>query len=121
MFVVFEPAVLQVMVKAGNHAGRTTVRQRLSAAFPQKLNDMRDELLDHVAARAAQDPALNDETARAALRTAAECSLGALSVGCFPNGDQEILFPLIDGQLSSENIAHRRVRWPAGSRVPKPW
>ncbi|MCX5103954.1 Imm49 family immunity protein [Streptomyces sp. NBC_00439] len=70
---------------------------------------MRDELLDHVAARAAQDPALNDETARAALRTAAECSLGALSVGCFPNGDEEILFPLIDEQLSSENIAFNDV------------
>ncbi|WP_406518164.1 hypothetical protein [Streptomyces sp. NBC_00826] len=56
-----------------------------------------------------QDPALNDETARAALRKAAECSLGALSVGCFPNGDQEIVFPLIDEQLSSENIAFNDV------------
>lgn len=65
--------------------------------------------LDHVAARTVQDPALNDETARAALRKAAECSLGALSVGCFPNGDQEIVFPLIDEQLSSENIAFNDV------------
>ncbi|WP_311203070.1 hypothetical protein [Streptomyces atratus] len=65
--------------------------------------------LDHVAARTAQNPALDDETARAALRTAAECSLGALSVGCFPNGDQEIGFPLIDEQLSSENIAFNDV------------
>ncbi|MFD8221109.1 hypothetical protein ACFV2U_47535 [Streptomyces sp. NPDC059697] len=39
------------------------------------------------------------------LRTAAECSLGALSVGCFPDGDQEINFPLIGETLSSEDIA----------------
>lgn len=88
--------------------GRTRGRwhwMRYDDPSPEKMIEMRDELLDHVAAHAAQDPALSDETARAALRTAAECSLGALSVGCFPNGDQEIDFPLIDEQLSSEYIA----------------
>ncbi|QIY76158.1 immunity 49 family protein [Streptomyces sp. RLB1-33] len=71
---------------------------------PQKLQEMHDELLDHIAARTVEDPAL-DESSRTALRTAAECSLGALSVGCFPDGDQEINFPLISETLSSEDIA----------------
>ncbi|MER5532621.1 hypothetical protein [Streptomyces mirabilis] len=39
------------------------------------------------------------------MRTAAECSLEALSDGCFPDGDQEICFPLIGETLSSEDIA----------------
>ncbi len=65
---------------------------------------MHDELLDHIAARTVEDPAF-DESSRTALRTAAECSLGALSVGCFPDGDQEIHFPLIGETLSSEDIA----------------
>ncbi|WP_217242186.1 immunity 49 family protein [Streptomyces sp. AC555_RSS877] len=75
---------------------------------PEKLQEMRDELLDYVAARTMAGPAL-EESSRAALRTAAECSLGVLSVGCFPNGDQEILFPLIDEHLSSESIAFEDV------------
>ncbi|MGX5181646.1 immunity 49 family protein [Streptomyces avermitilis] len=70
----------------------------------EKLQEMRDELLDHIAARTVEDPAL-DESSRAALRTAAECSLGVLSVGCFPDGDQEIVFPLIGERLGSEDIA----------------
>ncbi|WP_058041219.1 immunity 49 family protein [Streptomyces roseifaciens] len=73
---------------------------------PEALCEMRDDLLDHVAARAVKDPAL-DESSRMALRTAAECSLGALSLGCFPNGDQEIVFPLIGEELNSENIAFK--------------
>ncbi|MEE1769068.1 hypothetical protein PUR34_13125 [Streptomyces sp. JV185] len=95
-----------------NITGRARRRwhwMRYDDPSPEKLDEMREELLDHVAARAAQDPALTDETARAALWTAAECSLGVLSVGCFPNGDQEIVFPLIDEQLSSENIAFNDV------------
>jgi hypothetical protein len=71
---------------------------------PEKLQEMHDELLDHIAARTVEDPAF-DESSRTALRTAAECSLGALSVGCFPDGDQEINFPLIGETLSSEDIA----------------
>lgn len=70
----------------------------------EKLQEMRDELVGHIAARTVEDPAL-DESSRTALRTAAECSLGALSVGCFPDGDQEIHFPLIGETLSSEDIA----------------
>ncbi|MEU1674736.1 immunity 49 family protein [Streptomyces roseifaciens] len=64
------------------------------------LREMREELLDHVAARTTKDPAL-DEPLRKALLTAAECSLAMLSVGCFPDGDQEIRLPLIDENLTS--------------------
>lgn len=88
--------------------GRTRRRwhwMRYDDPSPEKIKEMQDELLDHVAACATKDPDLNDETALAALRTAAECSLGVLSIGCFPDGDQEIAFPLIDEQLSSEDIA----------------
>ncbi|MEV4742519.1 immunity 49 family protein [Streptomyces sp. NPDC049555] len=67
------------------------------------LREMHDDLLDHVAARTTENPAL-DERSRAALLTAAECSLGILSVGCFPDGDQEIPLPFIDEKLTSEEI-----------------
>ncbi len=75
---------------------------------PEKLREMHDELLDHVAARTVEAPAF-DESSRTAMRTAAECSLGVLSVGCFPDGDQEIVFPLIGESLSSENVAFGEV------------
>ncbi|MCF3132256.1 immunity 49 family protein [Streptomyces olivochromogenes] len=72
---------------------------------PEKMKEMCDELLEHVAARTVEDPDLQDQVVGTVLRTAAECSLGVLSVGCFPDGDQEILFPLIGEQLTSETIA----------------
>ncbi|MGK5631590.1 immunity 49 family protein [Streptomyces sp. URMC 123] len=73
---------------------------------PKKIQEMGDDLLDHVAARTLTDPDLDlDETSHIVLRTAAECSLGVLSIGCFPDGDQEILFPLIGEGLSSEDTA----------------
>ncbi|MFQ6197079.1 immunity 49 family protein [Streptomyces sp. NPDC000405] len=71
---------------------------------PEKIREMGEELLEHVAARTVADPGL-DEAAHTALRTAAECAMGALSIGCFPDGDQEILFPLIGERLSSEDTA----------------
>ncbi|GHF69161.1 hypothetical protein GCM10010218_58170 [Streptomyces mashuensis] len=67
------------------------------------LREMHDDLLDHVAARTTENPAL-DEQSRTALLTAAECSLGILSVGCFPDGDQEISLPLVDEKLTTEEI-----------------
>ncbi|MGW1755386.1 immunity 49 family protein [Streptomyces mirabilis] len=88
-------------------SGRTRRRwhwMRYDDPSPEKLQEMHDELLDYIAARTVEDPAL-DESSRTVLRTAAECSLGALSVGCFPDGDQEIHFPLIGETLSSEDIA----------------
>ncbi|MFD3326578.1 immunity 49 family protein [Streptomyces sp. NPDC058701] len=72
------------------------------------LAEMRDELLDHAAARIASDPSL-DTPLRQVLHTAAECSLGLLSLGCFPNGDQEIPLPLVGEQLSSEDKAFQEV------------
>lgn len=74
----------------------------------KEMLEMRDELLDHVAARTLEDRPL-DEESRTALRTAAESSLGVLSVGCYPNGDQEILFPLIGQRLSSEDLEFRYI------------
>ncbi|MFF9819208.1 immunity 49 family protein [Streptomyces sp. NPDC014006] len=77
---------------------------RYGDASPLRLREMGDELVEHVAARTVREPLL-DETSRAALRTAAECALGALSIGCFPDGDQEVFFPLIDEELTSEDVA----------------
>ncbi|WP_197973269.1 immunity 49 family protein [Streptomyces gossypiisoli] len=68
----------------------------------EELQAMRDDLLDHVAARTVTDPQLSTAPSRVVLRTAAECSLGFLDLGCHPNGDQEIFFPLIDESISSE-------------------
>ncbi|GAA2775776.1 hypothetical protein GCM10010521_62920 [Streptomyces rameus] len=71
-------------------------------ASSQELREMATELLDHVAARTVRARAL-DDASRLALRTAAECALGALSIGCFPDGDQEVALPLIGERLSSED------------------
>ncbi|PJN01437.1 hypothetical protein CG740_19830 [Streptomyces sp. CB01201] len=68
------------------------------------LQAMRDELLDHVGAVTLQDPALESAPGRLALRTAAECSLGVLALGTFPSGDFEVLFPLVEKELSSEDF-----------------
>ncbi|MFC3996501.1 immunity 49 family protein [Nocardiopsis sediminis] len=70
----------------------------------KKLRGMRDELLDHVAARAPEEPAL-DSASRTVLRTAAECSRGLLDLGCWPNGDQEIVFALVRERISSDDKA----------------
>ncbi|MFF3286332.1 immunity 49 family protein [Streptomyces sp. NPDC003023] len=79
-------------------------RMRYDDPSSENLQEMRDELLDHVAARTVEAPEL-DKSSHSALLTAAECSLGVLSVGCFPDGDQEIVFPLIGEKLSSDDIA----------------
>lgn len=73
-----------------------------------RLRDMADELLDHVAARALTEPGL-DEATRRALVTAAECSLGVMSLGCYPDGDQEITFTLVREELTSEEMAFQDV------------
>ncbi|MFJ9855135.1 immunity 49 family protein [Streptomyces sp. NPDC101150] len=69
----------------------------------ERLRGMRDELLDHVAARTVAGAETGTASTRVVLRTAAECALGLLSLGCCPNGDQEISFALINEKLSSEN------------------
>ncbi|MCX4803902.1 immunity 49 family protein [Streptomyces sp. NBC_01214] len=62
------------------------------------------ELLDHVGALTLQDPQLEGAQGRLALRTAAECALGALTLGTCPGGDYEVFFPLIGEELSSEDF-----------------
>ncbi|WNF30433.1 Imm49 family immunity protein [Streptomyces sp. C11-1] len=84
---------------------------------PRRMAEAADELLDHVAARTAQGAAL-DDVARSALRTAAECRLGELSVGCYPDGDQEIFFPLIGEKLSTEDISFSAAFGHAGAQAP---
>ncbi|MFI2764498.1 immunity 49 family protein [Streptomyces echinatus] len=88
-------------------AGRARRRwhgMRYGDPSPRQLQQLGDELVDHVAARTVRAPAL-DEASRVALETAAHCALGALSIGCFPNGDQEVVLPLVGERLSSEDIA----------------
>ncbi|MEU8927497.1 immunity 49 family protein [Kitasatospora sp. NPDC048545] len=65
---------------------------------------MGEELLDHLGALTLEDPALAGADARAALWTAAECSLGVLQLGCFPRGDFTVPFPYIGETLDSEDI-----------------
>ncbi|MYW15646.1 hypothetical protein GT039_08590 [Streptomyces sp. SID2955] len=82
-------------------------RLRHDGCGPRQLDESAVELFDHVAARTVRAPAL-DEAARLALRTAAECALGVLSISCFPDGDQEVILPLIGERLSSEDGAFGR-------------
>ncbi|MFD4740774.1 immunity 49 family protein [Streptomyces virginiae] len=69
------------------------------------IQETGDELLDHVGALTLQDPQLDGEPGRLALRTAAECALGVLTLGTCPDGDFEVFFPLVDEELSSEDFA----------------
>lgn len=78
---------------------------RYGALSLKSLQETCDELLDHVAARALADPTLSTVPSRIVLRTAAECALGVLSLGAFPNGDFEVPFPLINETLSSEDCS----------------
>ncbi|NBE55519.1 immunity 49 family protein [Streptomyces boluensis] len=71
------------------------------------LEEMRDELLDHAAASLREGP-LTGHT-REVLHTAAECAHGLLSLGCFPEGDQLIPFPLVGEAISSETMDFRWV------------
>ncbi|MFB7615087.1 immunity 49 family protein [Kitasatospora sp. NPDC056181] len=71
----------------------------------KRMRETGAELLDHAAACTLEDPALDAAPARLALRTAAECSLGVLSLGAFPDGDFEVVLPLVDQRLSSEDFA----------------
>lgn len=72
---------------------------------PERMLALRDELLDHVAARTVERPVQEEAPSGLVLRTAAEMALGALSVGCFPDGDQEILFPLIDEKFTNDDVS----------------
>ncbi|MFD4538853.1 immunity 49 family protein [Streptomyces bauhiniae] len=65
------------------------------------IRALADELLDHVAARTVTEPEL-DAVAGTVAVTAAECAHGVLSVTCFPDGDQEIRFPLVGERISTD-------------------
>lgn len=69
----------------------------------EELQAMRDDLLDHIAARTVAGPESGTAPSRIVLRTAAECALGLISLGCYPNGDQEICFTLVGEKISSED------------------
>ncbi|MBV7243270.1 Imm49 family immunity protein [Streptomyces sp. MW-W600-10] len=100
--------------------GRTAGRwhgMRYDDPAPRRMRELAGELLDHVAARTGRGAALDDVT-RSALRTAAECHLGEMSVGCFPDGDQEIPFPLIGEQLSTEDMSFGAAIGHAGAAAP---
>lgn len=68
------------------------------------IQETGDELLDHVGALTLRDPQLEGAPGRLALRTAAECALGVLTLGTCPDGDFEVFFPLVDEELSSEDF-----------------
>ncbi|MEU9045041.1 MULTISPECIES: immunity 49 family protein [unclassified Kitasatospora] len=71
----------------------------------KSVRAMGAELLDHLGALTLEDPALAGADARAALRTAAECALGVLQLGCFPRGDFQVPFPYIGETLDSDDIS----------------
>ncbi|MFJ7049146.1 immunity 49 family protein [Streptomyces sp. NPDC101112] len=101
---VAEDGVARALDDIAGRTGRRCGMLRYDDASPERLGELRDELLDHIAARRVAGLA-PDESSRAALRTAAECSLGILSTGCFPKGDQEIFIPLVGETLSSDDTA----------------
>lgn len=68
----------------------------------ERLRQMRDELLDYVAACTVAAPKPRSAPSSIVLRTAAECAMGLLNLGCYPNGDQEIHLTLVGEKVSSE-------------------
>ncbi|MFG2332368.1 immunity 49 family protein [Streptomyces sp. NPDC048604] len=105
---VGEERIAQALEDIEGRAWSRWHRMHYDHVSPQKLRELGDELLDHVAARLLKEGAL-DDTARSALLTAAECSLGVLSIDCWPNGDQEIPFPMGGEPLTSEDISFQDV------------
>ncbi|WTF49933.1 immunity 49 family protein [Streptomyces sp. NBC_01604] len=74
------------------------------------LRELGEELTDHIAACTVPDPALRTPDSRGALITAAECAMGVLSLGCFPDGDFSVPLPLVTETLTSE-VLHYEERW----------
>jgi hypothetical protein len=93
------------------------------AEYPMRemLSELGNELLDHVAARSVQDPDLNDERTRLALTTAAEGLFGVLELGCCPNGDWEIPFPLTCTRFSSEEKDFDEMRDATDTVTARTW
>ncbi|MGC4985340.1 immunity 49 family protein [Streptomyces sp. DT193] len=93
------------------------------AEYPMRemLSELGDELLDHVAARSVKDPNLEDERTRLALTTAAECLFGVLELGCCPQGDWEISFPLTGTRFSSEEKDFDEMRDATDTVTARTW
>jgi hypothetical protein len=106
---VSEQRIEQALEDIGQRAHHRWHTMQYDCYSDEELQAMRDDLLDHVAAGTVTDPQLSNDPSRVVLRTAAECSLGFLELGCYPNGDQEILFPLVGESISSEDIAFEAV------------
>ncbi|MFF8387853.1 Imm49 family immunity protein [Streptomyces kanasensis] len=79
----------------------------------QGLREMGGDLLDLAGARTLEDPALDTARSREVLLTAAECALGELSLGCFPDGDFDVPLPLVDETLTSAEMHYEETWEPA--------
>ncbi|WP_331724203.1 immunity 49 family protein (plasmid) [Streptomyces longwoodensis] len=79
----------------------------------QGLREMRGDLLDLAGARTLADPAMDTPWSRKVLTTAAECALGELALGTFPDGDWEVPLPLVDDTLTSNEIHYEEAWEPA--------
>ncbi|MFF2550268.1 Imm49 family immunity protein [Nocardia sp. NPDC058058] len=64
---------------------------------------MVDALLDYVGAGSTRDRDLRAESARVAMRTAAEAAFGAICLERWPSGDQDIRLLMINEAISSES------------------
>ncbi|MDT3724540.1 Imm49 family immunity protein [Streptomyces sp. DSM 41972] len=88
-----------------------------SRPLRQGLREMRGDLLDLAAALTLTDPALEKPRLREVLLTAAECALGELALGCFPNGDWDVPLPLVDETLTSEETHYEETWEPASPAI----
>ncbi|MEU5208753.1 immunity 49 family protein [Streptomyces sp. NPDC020742] len=100
---VSEQRIEQALDDIERRAHRRWHTMQYDCYSDEELQGMRDELLDHTAARTVAGAEPGTAPSRIVLRTAAECALGLLSLGCYPNGDQEICFTLVGEKLSSED------------------
>ncbi|MDX3540320.1 Imm49 family immunity protein [Streptomyces sp. MB09-01] len=79
----------------------------------QELREMGGVLLDLAGARTLEDPELDTPGSREVLLTAAECALGELGLGCFPDGDWDVPLPLVGESLTSEEMDYEETWEPA--------
>lgn len=88
----------------------------------QGLREMGGDLLDLAAAHSLKDPVLDTPQSRTVLLTAAECALGELSLGCFPDGDFHVPLPFVEETLSSADIRYREfTQPPAPATTAQTW
>ncbi|MGW4242705.1 immunity 49 family protein [Nocardia sp. NPDC004722] len=100
-----EELVIAALTDIDERVRQAWISLRYDALSLKSLRAICEALLDHVGARSLEDPELTDVHARLALRTAAECSIGVLSLGVFPSGDFEVRLPSIRQELNSRDIS----------------